>query len=44
MYDSQIRLHNIGHNTWVSGVKQILDKSELAHLWDAVDPIKPTTL
>ena len=33
---SQLRLHNLGHCTWVTNVKSILDKSELADLWDTL--------
>jgi hypothetical protein len=34
MYACLVSLHNMGHNTWVTGLKSILQKSELAHLWD----------
>ena len=34
MYLSLENLHNAGHHTWVTGVKNILDKSELAHFWN----------
>ena len=34
MYLLQKKLDELGHNTWVSGVKKLLVKSELVDLWD----------
>jgi hypothetical protein len=38
MYLSQLRLHNIGHHTWVSDVLTILTNSNLTSLWDQGAP------
>jgi hypothetical protein len=35
IYKLQLNLHNLGHNTWLSEVKNILAKAELSNLWDS---------
>ena len=32
-------LHHIGHKTWVSQVKDIMEKAELAELWTNPGPL-----
>lgn len=34
MYTYLVHLDNVGHHTWVTGIKSLLEKSELAHIWD----------
>ena len=40
MYTVLEGLHHIGHKTWVSQVKYIMEKAELAELWTDVPPKK----
>ena len=40
MYTVLEGLHHIGHKTWVSQVKDIMEKAELAELWTDVPPKK----
>ena len=38
MYTVLEGLHHIGHKTWVSQIKDIMEKAELAELWTDVPP------
>jgi hypothetical protein len=38
MYNSQMQLHNLGHRTWITDVKNLLEKAELSHLWEIEKP------